>query len=317
MKNILIVFSFLLLATTVFSQKSDTVVVGENTIVYTYHISPGDSLRESGNIKAAIEYYKSQGLKPGDDFSELYNYAAALSIDYQIDSAFKYLQFAMLQDTSPAPFCNPDFLNLRKGKLWDGFETNLIALIQKKFNTPYKDVDYAKRLWYMEATDQAYYDCINLADSKTGKNSTVVRALWTLKEKLNDENQKELVQLIETKGWPKKSVVGQRASGAAFLVIQHSDADKQKKYLPIIEKLCKESEASWESYALMYDRIQTSDNKPQKYGSQVRYNAQTNTYELFPLLDETKVDEWRKEVGLGSLAEYVANWNIKFEPKKK
>ncbi len=241
MKNILLVFSFLLLTSTSFSQKSDTVVMGENTIVYVYHTSPGDSLRELGNVKAAIEYYKSQGLKPGDDFTELYHYAGALSVDYQIDSAFKYLQIAMLQDTSPSVFCDPDFLNLRKDKLWDGFETNLIALIQKKYNNPYKDVDYAKRLWYMEATDQAYYDCINLAESKIGKNSTVVRALWMLKEKLNDENQKELLQLIETKGWPKKSVVGNRASGAAFLVIQHSDADKQKKYLPTIEKLCNEN----------------------------------------------------------------------------
>jgi len=67
----------------------------------------------------------------------------------------------------------------------------------------------------------------------------------------------------------------------------------------------------------MYDRIQTSDNKPQKYGSQVRLNPNTNKYELYPLLDETKVDQWRKEVGLGPLADYVSHWDIKFEPGQK
>jgi hypothetical protein len=35
------------------------------------------------------------------------------------------------------------------------------------------------------------------------------------------------------------------------------------------------------------------------------------------LLDETKVDEWRKEIGMQPLAEYVSRWEIKFEPKKK
>lgn len=317
MKNNLLAFIFLLLTSTSFSQTSDTTIVNGDTIVTFYNNSPADSLRQLGDVKGAIEYFRAMQKEEGNNFREFYNYACALSVDYQIDSAFKYLKIAMTQDTSPTAFCDPDFLNLRKDKRWSEFETNLIVLIQKKYDNPYKDVDYAKRLWYMQATDQAYYDCIDLAESKIGRNSTVVRALWKLKEKLNDENQKELVQLIETKGWPKNSVVGQRAAGAAFLVIQHSDADKQKKYLPTIEKLCKENEASWGSYALMYDRIQTSDNKPQKYGSQVRFNPQTNTYELFPLLDETKVDEWRQEVGLGSLAEYVSNWGIVFSPKKK
>ena len=123
--------------------------------------------------------------------------------------------------------------------------------------------------------------------------------------------------LVEEKGWPKNTEVGGKAASAAFLIIQHSDAQKQKKYLPMIEQLCKEKEASWQSYALMYDRIQTSDNLPQKYGSQVKYNTTTKKYELLPLLDETKVDEWRKEIGMQPLATYLANWDIKYEVKKK
>ncbi len=67
----------------------------------------------------------------------------------------------------------------------------------------------------------------------------------------------------------------------------------------------------------MYDKIQTNDNKPQKYGSQVSFNNETKKYELFPLLDETKVDEWRKEIGMQPLAEYVSRWEIVFEAKTK
>ena len=67
----------------------------------------------------------------------------------------------------------------------------------------------------------------------------------------------------------------------------------------------------------MYDRIQVNENKPQKYGSQIKYNNDTKSFELFPLEDESKVDEWRKEVGLGNLAGYVARWGITFKPKNK
>ncbi|MBK9419829.1 MAG: hypothetical protein IPN44_02100 [Flavobacteriales bacterium] len=313
MKNILLAFTFLLLKSTVFAQTSVTTVINGDTIITFYN--PADSLRKLGDLKGAIEYFKLMQKEEGRNFRRNYNYACALSVDEQIDSAFKYL--ALAQDISPNAFCDPDFLNLRKDKRWDEFEANLISLIQKRNGDPYKDVEYAKRLWHMRATDQAYYDCINLAEDKIGKNSSVSRALWKLKEGLDAENRQELVQLIETKGWPKNSVVGEDAAGAAFLVIQHWDTDQQKKYLPTIEKLCKENEASWESYALMYDRIQVSENKPQKYGSQIRFNSETNTYEPYPLLDETKVDEWRAEVGLGHLKDYVSNWGIVFPPETK
>jgi tetratricopeptide (TPR) repeat protein len=304
MKNVFLAFIIVLQADNAFSQTS-------------YTSAQADSLRKIGDIKEAIECFRFMQKNEGDNFQEFYNYACALSVDNQIDSAFKYLKTAMSRDTSAIAFCDPDFLNLRKDKRWEEFEANSIPLIQKKYNNPFKDIEYAKRLWKMQATDQAYYDCIEIAENRIGRNSIVVSALWELKKKMNDENQKELVQLIETKGWPKKSIVGQRATDAAFLVIQHSDIEKQTKYLPVIEKLCKENEASWENYALMFDRIQTSQRKPQKFGSQVHFDKIKNKYELFPLLDETKVDEWRSEVGLSPLADYVSNWGITFTPKKK
>ncbi len=318
MKNILLVFSFLTLIQLGFSQTRDTIIVnGDTVVVLRDALTPADSLRQIGDLKGAIESFKNAYEIEGTNFNELYNYACALSLDDQIDSAFKYLLIAATKDTSPFMLCDPDLLNLRKDNRWGDFETNLIAAIQKKYNHRYKDIEYAKKLWYMHVTDQAYYDCIFLAEDKIGKGSIVVKALWKIKESLNLENQKELERLIDKKGWPKNSQVGKEAAQSAFLVIQHSDAEKQKKYLPTIEKLCKDKEADWESYALMYDRVQISDNKPQKFGSQIRFNPQTSKYELFPLLDESKVEQWRQEVGLGSLAKYVAQWDIKFEPNKK
>ena len=283
---------------------------------FEIRLSTADSLRQNGDMIGALQEFKKIYAKNPTDQNNIYNYACALSITRQADSAFKYLNIAVNMDTSTAALTDPDFLYIMENHKWDAFENRLIPMIEKKFKNPYKDIEYAKKLWKMQALDQAYMSDLDIVEKKIGKNSSVTIALWDLKDNINKQNQIELETLIATKGWPKKSEVGGTASGAAFLIIQHSDNEKQKKYLPVIKKLCEEKEAAWQSYALMYDRIQISDNKPQKYGSQVKYNDQTKKYELYPLEDEEKIDEWRKEVGLGPLSEYASHWGIVFTPKK-
>lgn len=134
---------------------------------------------------------------------------------------------------------------------------------------------------------------------------------------IQEKNQKELEQLVAAKGWPKIGEVGSEAAMAAYLVAMHSNDGSQKKYLPVIKQRCEENELPWQRYANIYDRCLFNENKPQKYGTHTRYNDLTKSEELYPLEDETKVDEWRKELGLEPLAEYLARFNIKFQPKQK
>lgn len=284
---------------------------------FTIIVNPADSLREAGDLNGAIDAFRKTYSADPKNENNLYNFACALAVTNQRDSCFKYLYKSIELDTSTYALSDPDFLSLRDDKRWPEFEDRLISMVNIKTHNALKDIEFAKKLWRMKAKDQAFYTEIDIAEKKTGKNSTVVIALWKLKAIYNDENQQELEKLIAEKGWPKISAVGERAAGAAFLIIQHSDNEKQKKYLPTIEKLCKEKEANWQSYALMYDRIQIGDNKPQKYGSQIMYNNKTGKYELFPLLDETKVDQWRAEIGMQPLSKYASQWGITFEPQKK
>lgn len=291
--------------------------MGFSQMMMSLKRNPADSLRDEGNLKEAIiEYKRIFSIDPKNKVN-VYNLACTFSLDQQIDSCFKYLNIAVALDTTTASLTDPDFLSAREDKRWSNFENNLISMLNTKFKNPYKDIDYAKALWNMLALDQAYFQDVNLAGRKIGFQSTVVRAIWKLKSMINEKNQMELEELIAKKGWPKKSEVGGQAASAAFFIIQHSDLKKQLKYLPILKKRCEENEAKWENYALMYDRVQTSQNKPQRYGSQVKYIEKTNSFELFPLEDEAKVNEWRKEIGLQPLEDYVAQWNITFQPKKK
>jgi hypothetical protein len=267
--------------------------------------SVADSLRNEGDILSAISEYKKSYFKNPKDQQNVYNLACVLSIGKQADSSFKYLNMAVEMDTSIAPLIDPDFLTIREDKNWSKFEDRLIPMLNKKFKNPYKDIDYALALWRLRALDQAYTTEIGIAGRKIGWKSSVVEALWSSKFRVGKWNQKELDDLIAKKGWPRISQVGKEAAFTAWLVIMHSSGEYIRKYLPMIKQICEEKELKWERYASIYDRSLWFEKKPQKYGTHTMYNETTNSEELYPLMDETKVDEWRKELGLEPLAEYL------------
>jgi hypothetical protein len=296
------------------------------TSVFSQPVAPNqrnkaDSLMNEGNVMDAIaEYKRLYRLNPNDK-SIVYNYACALSVDNsvirQFDSCFKYLNKAVELDTSITALMDPDLIPAREDKNWNAFENKLIAMLNTKYNNPYKDIEYAKALWRLGAYDQAYFNEIGIAGRKLGMRSSVASAIWKLKFMIQEKSQKELEQLVAVKGWPKIIDVGGPAAMAAYLVAMHTNDGSQKKYLPMIKQSCEENELPWQRYANIYDRCLFNEKKPQKYGTHTRFNEQTRTEELYPLEDETKVDEWRKELGLEPLAEYLARNNIKFQPKQK
>ena len=152
---------------------------------------------------------------------------------------------------------------------------------------------------------------------KLGMRSSVASALWKLKFMIQQESQKELARLADLKGWPRVKDVGSEAAMGAYLVAMHTNDGSQKRYLPMIEKICEAKELPWVRYANIYDRCLFNDNKPQRYGTHTKFNEVTRTEELYPLEDESKVDEWRKELGLEPLAEYLARMNIIYQPENK
>lgn len=278
---------------------------------------PGDKLFKEGDITGAIEAYKKQIKNdPGSLQTLSYNLACAYAKNSQHDSAFKYLYIRIKYDSSETVLSEADLLPLRRNTGWPEFEKQVMAGIKIKYSSQIKDYPLAAKLWELAARDQAYFYEIDLAEKKLGMDSPVVQALWTAKDELNQKNIKELDSIIQVKGWPKKSDVGNVAAGAAFYVIQHSNLALQQKYLPIIKALCETNEASWSKYALMFDRVRVLQKKPQLYGTQIDYDVATQTFVLFPIEDEKNVDKRRTEMGLGPLADYVSQWEIKYVPVK-
>lgn len=303
--------SIVLLSEALLSQRTVTASNGDAIVIE--YLLQGDSLCKTGDLKEAITAYKKEyALYPP---LACYGLACAYAHDGQTDSAFKYIFEDLAQDSTTYPLTNPDFLTLRNDKRWQQVVVKSVGNIVGFDPNGIKDLPLAEKLWDMSAWDQAYYYEIAIAESRLGRTSPICKTFWSLKEKINKENQRLLDSIIAVKGWPKNSRVGYSAASVAFLIIQHSTLEKREEYLPTVKKLCEENEADWSSYALMYDRIQIELNKPQLYGSQIKYNEETKQYELYPIEDEKNVDKRRAALGMQPLADYVSQWGIKYQPK--
>lgn len=288
----------------------------QTNVTVVYDTSPADSLLQAGNLSAAKKLFPIQISKDSLNVTYIYNYACILAKCREIDSAFKYLNIYVKREPTFFTLQDPDLINLHEYSQWKKIVYEVISSISKNKNV-LKNPDLTVQLLHLFAKDQAYQNELSLAEEKTGYNSSIVNVIWDLKEKYNKENQIDLDKIILKTGFPKISNVGKDAAKAAFMVIQHADITRQKKYIAVIKDLCEKKEAEWSSYALLYDRIQVYDNKKQLYGSQLKYNDSTQNYELYPIEDEANVDKRRKEKGLNSLADYVIPFGIFYQPVKK
>lgn len=272
--------------------------------------SLADSLRKIGKLGEAIEQYAVQFNELPDDKVNTYKYACALALAEKVDSAFHYLNLAIKEDTSARPLNDPDFYYLLNDPRWDTLENEMLKRIEVKMFT-YEFPDLTKELWRMKVRDQAFYYHESLS-----KNPLFSSAIWELKRKINEQNLVRLEEIITEYGWPKKSIVGGLAAGTAFLVVQHADLNTQKKYLPLMTEAANNGEADWSSLALLIDRINMREGKPQIYGSQIKINAD-GSHSVHEIIDPEYVNQRRAEVGLGSIQDYVGMWGIEWTIEQK
>lgn len=136
----------------------------------------------------------------------------------------------------------------------------------------------------------------------------------TIDLKKDRENQIKVVSIIENCGFPRYNTVGEDGMNAVFLVIQHSHRELMEKYFPLLKESAEKGELSKADIALMEDRILINNEKKQKYGSQVKFNAKANMYELLPIENPIVVNKLRSDIGLEPLEIYLTRFGIKWNP---
>ena len=174
--------------------------------------------------------------------------------------------------------------------------------------------DARNELMQMRQLDQQGREDIQEIRNEFGNESPQLSTAWEKQNAIDAENMARLEEIIQIFGWPTISTFGEVAASAAFLILQHSDLDTQKKYRPIFQQAVEDGEARGSSYALLYDRILMGEGKKQLYGSQVTFDQQTRVYYVWPIEDEDGVDERRAALGMPAMEEYIELFPFEIQP---
>ena len=119
-------------------------------------------------------------------------------------------------------------------------------------------------------------------------------------------NTEWLKGIVAEHGWPTISQVGEEAAFNAWLLVQHADHDPlfQFQALRLMEPLVAQGEVTKQNYAYLYDRIMLKLSGKQRYATQVM--CRDGERQPQPLEDEANVERLRSEMGLPTVAEYLA-----------
>lgn len=178
-----------------------------------------------------------------------------------------------------------------------------VRALQAGLPAPRSDVEVLRRLAQL---DQAPRDALSQIDFKA-LSEPQKRAVWAavaaVMAPVDKANQATLLAMLPPEGWFTIARYGREASTDAFLIVQHGDPALWRRFLPVLERLARRREVDGGAYALMYDRLQWSEHRPQRYGSQMI--CQGGRYVPAPTEDPGRIDARRRAVGLPPYADYL------------
>ncbi|WP_461343000.1 DUF6624 domain-containing protein [Brevundimonas sp. GN22] len=192
----------------------------------------------------------------------------------------------------------------------------IVPLVQKmdqeraKLESLPPDADLKTRFASVYVLDQAPRTAISgiMRSSMSVEDKAEARA--ALRPIMEDQDRKNLQIVLDhlpPEGWYLRSRYGDEVATTAFYVVQHSDVETWRRFVPVLEPLVAQGEVAGPAYALMYDRLALSEQRPQRYGSQVA--CENGRWVALYLEDPDNVDERRRAMGFpDTYAEYVAGF---------
>ncbi|HRH71231.1 MAG TPA: hypothetical protein PLB89_17135 [Flavobacteriales bacterium] len=273
-------------------------------------------LYEQKDFKGSAETYSKafEALGWKGTSNDRYNAACSWALAGVPDSAFFNLErIAQLMDYANVAHLttDADLNSLHTDARW----APLVAQVQA--NKDRLEANYDKPLVALLDSifdeDQTLRRSIGEVEAKYGRDSKEMQQLWRTMAEKDSTNLIVVTRILDERGWLGEDVVGGKGNSALFLVIQHSDQATQEKYLPMMRDAVAKGNARGSSLALLEDRVALGQGKRQTYGSQIGDDPGSGHLCVLPLDDPDHVDERRAAVGLGTLAEYITNWDMTWD----
>lgn len=141
------------------------------------------------------------------------------------------------------------------------------------------------------------------SDPDTGRLPDDLAGQW---QRVDQDNTRWLADLLASRGWPGRTLVGEEAAQAAWLLAQHADHDpvQQRAFLEALRSAVTQGEASAAHVAYLEDRVRVNAGQSQLYGTQ--FTVADGALRPCPIEDPGRLDERRAQAGLEPFADYEA-----------
>lgn len=114
-------------------------------------------------------------------------------------------------------------------------------------------------------------------------------------------------KIFQQHGYPGYNLVDTVSSHNFWLLVQHADRhlDFQDSVVSQMKIEMEKENASQSDYAYLVDRVMINKGELQIYGSQMKLNDSSTSFEPKPVVEPSLLNERRKSVGLPSIEEYI------------
>jgi hypothetical protein len=115
-----------------------------------------------------------------------------------------------------------------------------------------------------------------------------------------------VADLLASRGWPWRTLVGEEAAQAAWLLAQYADHDpvQQRAFPDALRAAVTQGEAPAVHLAYLEDRVRVNAGQSQLYGTQFTYTG--GPLRPHPIEDPRRLDERPAQAGLEPFADYEA-----------
>ncbi|MEM7104426.1 MAG: DUF6624 domain-containing protein [Bacteroidota bacterium] len=277
----------------------------------------GDKAYDKAAYIDAISYYlKAFDISEADP-GDAYNLACCYALVKQEQNAFQYLELAINNGwTNDAWMKKDSDLNYLHGfPEWEAVVSQTAdkrKQLESALNAELRD----ELLAMQEIDQEARRTVIKLLESYDRSDLKVKEQIDKIRS-IDHQQTARLKAIVESYGWPGKTLVGQEGANAAWLIAQH--ADRQPEFqaycLQKMDKLLETGEVSRRDYAYLHDRVQCAKGEFQLYATQAIRDPESGELIFQPIEDESELDFRRASMNLiQTAAEYAEAMGFEYQP---
>jgi hypothetical protein len=280
---------------------------------YLLHIKSADSLfKLKRYFNSAQEYSAAFGSLGGKGYYyDRYNASRTWAHVNYVDSAFFMLNYIVFgkdrYDEYTHLLNDSDLINLHSDKRWD-------VLIKKaevnSFGTNRKLRNQIDKLL---SDDQLWSGIlVRYNNNAIPKDSIRIENILSKIDSTKKVHYKIIKKIVSKYGYPSYSLVGTLGSQNFWPLVQHQDNHLkfQQRALTLMKREVEKFNASELQYAYLDDRVKINAKELQIFGTQLRLNHDSTSFEPFPIFDSVNLEQRRLSYGLSTLEEYLRIMNI-------